>query len=510
MAIHDKTTSLNNSKHHYSLKALLKQMGIIGNHISDVQYNNIALDSRKVMPGNLFIAVPGDTADGRQFIDQAIDKGAVAVLAQQDNLLVTSYVHNKIPIYAIHSLLNQLGDTLHQWFQKPSEKLISVGITGTNGKTSCSIFLAQALQSLNISAGVMGTIGKGIYPHLSASGNTTPGLLDVHTTMAEWVNKNVPWALMEVTSHALCQRRVDGVQFDTALYTNMSRDHLDYHQTMEAYIEAKSQLFSFPTLKHAVINIDDDYAKVMINHLKPNVNLLTYSIKNTDADIYLKKHTMAQKNVEAWLVSPWGEGAFSTQLFGRFNLYNLLGVIGVLGAHAISINDLLAVIPQMGRVPGRMAVYGKSHEQPQVIVDYSHTPDALKNALQAIKEHGSQRIICVFGCGGDRDRGKRPLMMKVALNYADHIVVTSDNPRFENPKKIIDEVIHGVSTKDKSRITISEDRKEAIKQAILQAKPEDIVLVAGKGHENYQDIKGTKYHLDDTEEVEKALKCYPT
>lgn len=489
----------------FSLNSLLKTLNTASVPDRDTFYSGIAIDSRKVQPGDLFIAVPGALIDGRYFIQKAIDLGAIAVLAEQNEALPESYNCNGVYVQVIPKLQRSLGDLLHHWFRQSSDKLTVVGVTGTNGKTSCSFFIAQALKQLGLSAGVIGTIGKGVYPDLLPFGNTTPGLFEVHETLQQWVKGSVPWSVIEVTSHALCQGRVDGVHFDTALFTNISRDHLDYHASMDDYVKAKSMLFSKPGLKYAVINIDDVYASVICDAVSDTTQLVSYSLENKQADIYLTECSMTVEGVHSYIVTPWGGGIFKTSLLGRFNLYNLLGVAGVLGCHGFSLADILEAVEKMGNVPGRMAIYGGRPPQPQVIVDYSHTPDALVSALSAIREQHAQGVTCIFGCGGDRDKGKRPLMMKAALDYADHVVLTSDNPRFEDPQQIINDALAAVPEKDMDRVTIDIDRKKAIENAIFDAKATDVVFLAGKGHEDYQDIQGIKHHLDDSEEVKKAL-----
>lgn len=461
-------------------------------------------DSRKVKPGDLFIAVPGVLSDGRQFISQAIKQGAVAVLAEQNEIFCVNKKYNNVIVYAIKNLQAHVGSLLHQWFNGASENLTITGITGTNGKTSCCFFLAHILQHVGIKTGVAGTIGTGIYPQLLPSKNTTPSVFDMHKMFSDWVEKNIPWAVMEVSSHALTQRRVDGVVFDIALFTNISRDHLDFHGSMDKYVQAKAQLFCRPGLKYAVINLDDAYADFMINAVAQKTDCITYSLNDSHADIYIQKKQIIHDYTLVSIKTPWGSGVFKTRLFGRFNLYNLAGVIGVLGCAGVALNTMLSVIEQVNYVPGRMTPYG-GNKQPLVLVDYAHTPDALSNALSAITERHSGKIICVFGCGGDRDQGKRPLMMKAALKYADQIVLTTDNPRFEDSLKIISDSLSAVPADKKDRINIIPDRKKAITQTILNAEKNVVILIAGKGHENYQEIAGIKYHLDDGEIVQNTL-----
>ena len=501
----------------YYLSDILKPFGMTVTG-GDSLCAELVTDSRKVKPETVFIAVPGVERDGRDFITLAIEQGAVAILAEKDALLPDTYEYKNITVYAIAGLKANLGDLIDNWFGSPSGNLNCVGITGTNGKTSCSFFLADILNISGYSAGVMGTLGKGIFPELDLFGNTTPDVLSVHGMLADLVRKKINWSVMEVTSHALSQGRVDGVRFDAALFTNLSRDHLDYHQSMQQYAEEKARLFASPGLRYAVINLDDDYADMMRSVLAEPTECVTFSLENSSADIYLEDIKTVKSSTSALVTTPWGSGRLNTKSAGRFNLYNLLGVIGILGCYQFPLEGILNAVPALSDVPGRMNVYGHDG-QPGVIVDYAHTPDALANALMSIREghrallsndnedNKQGRLICVFGCGGNRDAGKRSLMLSAALKQADEIVLTSDNPRFEDPEMIIQDILNGITEKERHCISVIVDRRQAIRETILAADVNDIILVAGKGHEAYQEVRGQHYHFDDGEEVKMALSA---
>ncbi|WP_211824660.1 UDP-N-acetylmuramoyl-L-alanyl-D-glutamate--2,6-diaminopimelate ligase [Kistimonas asteriae] len=470
--------------------------------VKDVTVRELVLDSRKVMAGDLFLALPGLSSDGRQYIEQAVAAGACAVLAEADDALPESAV----PIVSVANLKDRLSGLVSRFYRSPSEYVKVIGVTGTNGKSSCCHFIAQLLSRLNASCGVMGTLGNGIFPDLMPAGNTTSDNLSVQQFMAGLVDKSVPWLTMEVSSHGLHQGRVSGIAFNTAMYTNLSRDHLDYHQTMEAYASAKAELFRSPGLQHAVINFDDEWADLMLNVAAENqVNCITYSICSDGADIWLSDIVFSPEGMAANIHTPWGEGRLCTALLGKFSLSNLLAVIGVLCLQGFALERILTLIPELDNVPGRLERLGGA-SQPTVVVDYAHTPDALRSVLGALRDHGGQTVTCVFGCGGDRDSGKRPLMTEAALTGADRVVLTSDNPRTEDPLNIIEDAVTGIPLALREhKLTVVPDRAEAIATAVAEAGNEDIVLVAGKGHEDYQEIHGVRYPFSDRREVRQAL-----
>ncbi|GAA4648570.1 UDP-N-acetylmuramoyl-L-alanyl-D-glutamate--2,6-diaminopimelate ligase [Kistimonas scapharcae] len=469
---------------------------------ADVAVRDLVLDSRKVTAGDLFLALPGLSNDGRQYIEQAVAAGACAVLAEADETLPATIV----PLVAVTNIKDHLSGLVSRFYRNPSEHVKVIGVTGTNGKSSCCHFIAQLLSRLNASCGVMGTLGNGVFPDLVPAGNTTSDNLSVQRFLAGLVDRSVPWLTMEVSSHGLHQGRVSGIAFNTAVYTNLSRDHLDYHQTMEAYAAAKAALFRSPGLQHAVINIDDEWASLMLDAAAENqVNCITYSTSSDQADIHLSDIGFSHEGMVANLHTPWGEGRLSTALLGKFNLSNLLSVIGVLCLQGFALERILTLIPELDNVPGRLETLSGA-AQPTVVVDYAHTPDALRSVLGALRDHGGQTVTCVFGCGGDRDSGKRPLMTEAALAGADRVVLTSDNPRTEDPLKIIEDAVRGIPAElREQKLKVVPDRAEAIATAVAEAGNDDIVLVAGKGHEDYQEIHGVRHPFSDMREVRQAL-----
>ena len=469
-------------------------------------FKNIQMDSRSIHPGDLFIAVPGVLQDGRQFIENAIKKGAVAVLAEQDASLPHTYIHHGITIHAIPHLKQKVGYIVHKWFSPEIHAITPIGITGTNGKTSCSLFLAQILKKLHQPAGVIGTLGCGLYPECTPTHNTTPNLMMLHQTLAHWAQKCIPWAIIEATSHALCQGRTDGICFNSALFTNLSHDHLDYHKDMAHYARAKAKLFSCTTLDYAIINYDDPYADIMIRATSSKTQCITYSLKQPKADLYWQPHKTQPTTVSGLLSTPWGHGTLTTSLIGEFTIYNLLGVIGLLGCYAFNIHDILQIIPTLCNAPGRMNLHQGTAEAPHVIVDYAHTPEALAKTLEAVQKHYlSKNIVCVFGCGGNRDQKKRAPMFHAAQRYAQSIVLTNDNPRFEHPHDIIHDMTQYATTQEMQRVRIILDRSQAIHYAITTASSKDIVVIAGKGHETHQEICGIYYPCDDQQSVRNTL-----
>ena len=474
--------------------------------VTDVPVRELALDSRKVAAGDLFLAVPGLSSDGRQYIRQAVAAGACAVLAQTDDRLSVAASVSAVPLVWIVDLKARLGGLVNRFYCSPSGHVKVIGVTGTNGKSSCCHFMAQLLCRLDTSCGVMGTLGNGIFPDLMPTGNTTADNVSIQRFMAGLVDKAVPWLAMEVSSHGLHQGRVSGIVFNTAVYTNLSRDHLDYHQTMEAYAAAKAELFRSPGLQHAVINLDDDQANRMLAAAADNqVSGVTCSIDSGKADVCLSDIVFSPEGMVAHLWTPWGGGRLSTSLLGKFNLSNLVAVIAVLGLQGFALESVLALIPQLDSVPGRLNTFGEVG-QPTVVVDYAHTPDALRSVLNALHDHGGESVTCVFGCGGDRDRGKRPLMTEVALAGADRVVLTSDNPRTEDPLGIIEDAMTGIPAElHEQKLKVVPDRARAIAMAVAEAGSDDIVLIAGKGHEDYQEIHGVRYPFSDMHEVRQAL-----
>ena len=382
-----------------------------------------------------------------------------------------------------------------------------LGVTGTNGKTSCAWWMAQLLQILGKKPGLIGTLGCGVWQQGSAAelretGYTTPDANLLQKILADFTEQGVSHVVMEVSSHGLVQGRVKAVRFSTALFTNLSHDHLDYHGTMEAYGEAKARLFRHPGLQHAVINIDDNFGRRLVADIK-QVPVLTYSVADASADVYVRGLQLSAQGLRGHLVTPWGEAELCASLVGDFNVANLLGVIAVMGAEGFAFADVVAAVKNLQAPPGRLQRISDDSDDIDVFVDFAHTPDALEKVLHTLKAQTRQQLWCVFGCGGDRDSSKRAPMGAVVSSLADRAVVTSDNPRSENPLDIIEQI---VSAMNESGTAVIADRQAAIIYALLHAQAGDVVLIAGKGHESYQDIKGVKVPFSDAHEAMLALR----
>jgi UDP-N-acetylmuramoyl-L-alanyl-D-glutamate--2,6-diaminopimelate ligase len=462
--------------------------------------NNITTDSRKVQPGSLFLAYPGEAADGRDYIADAIKNGASAIIWDSDNFEWNPdwAVENT----AINGLRLQVGNIASQFYQNPSEKLWVIGVTGTNGKTSITQWLSQCFNFLQRKTAVIGTLGNGLPNQLSETSNTTPDAVLLQSMLADYVRQAVDTVAMEVSSHGLQQGRVRGINFDIAVLSNLTRDHLDYHKTFGAYAAAKRSLFEHSDLQCAVLNCDDDFGKKLEQDLKADdKKVLTYGIGQGDVQA---TNVQFESNYFTFnAVTPFGSAPVKANLVGKFNVYNVLAVLATLLASKVSLDDAVKAISHIESAKGRMQMLGGG-DLPLVVVDYAHTPDALEKVLETLKAQASSKLICVFGCGGNRDAGKRPLMGKVASTLADAVVVTSDNPRDEAPELIIEDILKGMH----GSFAVEPDRAKAISIGILSAKPKDIVLIAGKGHEEYQEIKSVKNYFSDIEQAKDVLKIY--
>ena len=471
--------------------------------------SGIKEDSRQVKEGDLFIARPGLESDGRRYISQAINKGAIAVLVE--DFQVEQFVQaslDTVPVFKVKNLANELGLLADTFYQQPSKEVTVIGITGTNGKTTCAQMTAHVLESMGHATGVMGTMGNGRYGDLTPTANTTLDAISVHECIAHFRDQGMKYAVMEVSSHALVQGRVNEVSFDVAGFTNLSRDHLDYHGDMVSYANAKKLLFKWPNLRFAIINSDDAVGLEILSELADDVVNYSFSItainaQDPDSSIYTETVDFNDSGVGAELVTPWQEITLQTQLIGQFNLSNCLAVISILGALDFVLEDIVKGISTLKPVAGRMECFG-GNETPLVVVDYAHTPDALKHALEALRPHTQHRLWCVVGCGGDRDRGKRPQMASIAEQYSDYVVLTADNPRSEDIMEIISEMKQGISPA--SDCIIEPDRKQAVQSTLTRAIIGDVVLVAGKGHEDYQQIGDERIPYSDITTVQDALE----
>ncbi len=473
-------------------------------NITFSRFSSISDDSRAVLPNSIFLAYPGERVDGRQFIEMAIQKGAKAIIYEARDGWPPPQIAG-VEFHGLDNLREKAGQIAAEFYGWPAKKLQMIGVTGTNGKTSIANFIAQGLAQHHKKCAILGTLGNGFLPNLQKSSHTTLNPVLLQKMLVEFVAQKADYVAMEVSSHALEQGRVKGIEFETAIFTNLSRDHLDYHATMEAYFAAKSKLFHFPNLKYAVINYDDAHGEKLLQQ-KIDAEIFLYSAQNkihkTIPRVAAEKITKSEQGFVVQVISPWGRGEFESKLLGEFNISNVLAVLTTLCLSGVSFFDALFYMSNLKPVAGRMQLLG-GETKPRVIVDYAHTPDALEKALIAMKAHVRGEIICVFGCGGDRDRGKRPLMAQIAEKWADHIIVTNDNPRSENPEQIAADIQSGFSQKNKLKIIL--DREKAIQTAVQSATKNDMVLVAGKGHEDYQIIGDQTYPFDDYQVVQKAL-----
>lgn len=458
----------------------------------------LVIDSRKLQQGDIFCAYPGTATDGRKFISNAIQTGAQAILYEPEIRCEPSVIN-----FPVTNLMHYVGLLAAHKYNYPSQDMLNIAITGTNGKTSISHWLNQAYAFLAQTSAIIGTTGAGIYPAVSDYASTTPDPITLQHLLNQFKQSQVDVLAMEVSSHALDQGRINGVNFSTAVFTNLTQDHLDYHHSMSEYFAAKSELFYWHGLKHAVINADDAYGQQLIATLQANnpaLHLLSYGIEQ--GDLRASEIQLTTQGIKFSLHYQNQHQSIQAKIIGRFNVYNLLAVFGVLLVNGIAWDELGLIAGQLKPVIGRMDATIQA-DKPLVVVDYSHTPDALEKALSTLREISQQaKLICVFGCGGNRDVSKRSLMGKIATELADHVIITTDNPRNEEPAAIIQDILSGVK---RSNYQVMIDRKQALIEALNQTKAGDVVLVAGKGHESYQEIKGVKIHFSDLELVAELL-----
>ncbi|WP_395684282.1 UDP-N-acetylmuramoyl-L-alanyl-D-glutamate--2,6-diaminopimelate ligase [Dokdonella sp.] len=476
----------------------------------DIVVRGLALDSRRVVADDAFVALAGAHAHGITFAPAASARGAAVVLADTAGIAASaSDVRHPdgAPVIWIDGLREQVGAIASRFFGEPSQALHVVGVTGTNGKTSTVQLLAQALQQAGHRAATIGTLGAGLHGAIRAGERTTPDAIAVHGLLAEFRDEGASHVAMEVSSHALDQGRVNAVAFELAVFTNLTRDHLDYHGTMAEYGAAKQRLFAWPELGAAIINVDDAFGRVLVATLAAGVECVGYGVERDDADVVARAVETRASGLHFRLVTPWGEGDVATRLLGRFNVSNLLAVAACLGRLGLSFDAIRAALAVLDPVAGRMSRLGGEGAQPLVVVDYAHTPDALEQALTSLRAHCSGRLVCVFGCGGERDAGKRPQMGAIAESLADRILVTDDNPRGEDGDLIVEQIVAGL--RFPQRATIERDRAAAIALAIASARPGDVVLVAGKGHEPYQEVAGMRVPFDDFDVARHALEARP-
>lgn len=469
--------------------------------VQNRKITGLCLDSRRVQAGDLFIAYCGGQFDGRDYIAEAIAKGAAAILAEARDFAVATQA-SEVPIFTVKGLDQQISRLAARYYDYPSRHMRVIGITGTNGKTSCSQFIASALQAAQQSCAVIGTLGYGFPAQLHEADLTTPDPVTIQRLLADVYQQEARFVTMETSSHALAQGRVNDVTFAAGIFTNLSQDHLDYHGDMHHYGRAKQRLFTQFNLPYAVINVDDAFGCQLIKQLPKKTKSVSYGLDHHNADVTATNVKLTNTGMQADINTPWGRGILESPLIGRFNLSNLLAVLATLNIVGIDFDSSLQLIKNLTEPPGRLQMF-KQPGKPLVVVDFAHTPDALATVLQTLQEIKSGDIWCVFGCGGDRDKTKRPLMGAKAKALADHLVITNDNPRYEDPQVIIQDIIAGIS--DAGEVTIERDRAKAIEHALSRAQVNDIVLIAGKGHERYQSVRGQKIPMQDAELVQTLL-----
>ncbi|MCY4342034.1 MAG: UDP-N-acetylmuramoyl-L-alanyl-D-glutamate--2,6-diaminopimelate ligase [Gammaproteobacteria bacterium] len=450
-------------------------------------------DSRLIQPGEAFIAIRGAAFDGHDYAAQAVDRGAACVLAERPLPGLGA------PVVEVENLRARRGALAEEFYGAPSRALTCVGVTGTNGKTTIAHQLASLGKAAGLDAAYMGTIGWGRPSRLAPSRLTTEGAVLTHKRLACLRQQGCTWSALEVSSHALAQGRADAIAFDYAIFSNLTRDHLDYHADFEAYGAAKRRLFEFPSLRCALINIDDEFGRGLARSLA-QVDVLTYG--EGLADISWDGVEHRADGLKARLRTPWGSAWVAAPVCGDFGLANLAAAIGVLAAAGQPLAAVCEASSALPPVPGRME-FLRAAGRPTVVVDYAHTPDALAKALAAARRHAEGALVCVVGCGGDRDAGKRPMMGRIAAALADRVWLTSDNPRGEDPRAIMRDMAAGIE--DASPVTLEVDRGAAIAAAIASADARDLVVVAGKGHEDTQEIGGRRHPFSDREAVRQAL-----
>lgn len=486
-------------------------------HQHDIEVHGLCLDSRKIVPGDCFIALQGDRGHGLQYLDAVISAGARAVLSDQAGQQFADPAERcRIPVIFVDDLRKELGALSNRFYDYPSKRIKTLAITGTNGKTTIASILAEIFEKAHGSAAYIGTLGIGLWHNLEASENTTPDLLTVQRELAGFANGGIKACTLEASSHALDQNRLDGIETDVAVFTNLTHEHLDYHGSMQAYGEAKRRLFDAGARRcappsNAVINLDDPYSEKILAQLDPKTVVWPFAFEGKNQDYpgltFASNVEASLQGISMHVVSPVGEGFIRSKLLGHFNVSNLLATIASLAALGWEFSEIQKALENVAGVPGRMEVIqlvGLSDDSvPAVVIDYAHSPDALRQVLSSLRVLTNGRLICVFGCGGDRDQGKRAQMGAIAEQLADVVVVTTDNPRGEDPTEIIRHVVAG---QKKPERTLQEvDRETAIRKAIAMADANDVILIAGKGHETYQIIAQRRVPFSDYEVSRIAL-----
>jgi len=479
--------------------------------LPDIDVLGLTLDSRCVEDGFVFVALEGKFEHGLAYAEVALNQGAAAILYDADCDQYCQQILSKLMprsvCVPIRDLQNKLGEMANQFYAKPSEQMFVTGITGTDGKTSVSHFIAQAMNNAHGAAAVIGTLGNGAINTLTESMHTTPDVIRLHAILADLKQQDIGNVSIEVSSHGLDQKRSANVDFNVAVLTNFTRDHLDYHGDINSYKQAKKKLFAENAEKTFVLNIDDDLGAELYSEYGKKDNIWLYGLTESKArqsHLYVyASHIRNETNGTSFMLhSSMGESDVNIQLIGEFNVYNALACFSVLLENNINFNIAIRYIEKLSTVPGRMELIVNA-QKPSVVIDYAHTPEALNQALINVRKHTNGKVICVFGCGGDRDAGKRPLMGEVAESLSDLIFITNDNPRTESPENIIDDIKQGLS--NPVQLIVEMDREKAIQQAISLATKNDLILIAGKGHEQYQIIKNQKNAFSDKDIALQAL-----
>jgi UDP-N-acetylmuramoyl-L-alanyl-D-glutamate--2,6-diaminopimelate ligase len=460
---------------------------------------NISSDSRSLNQGDLFLACGGDNSHGLDYIADALTAG-VAAIAWDSSTASRPDCDVGVPMVAVPGLAQHLGEIANRFYARPSRALRVIGVTGTNGKTTVAWLIAQCCEFLQESCGYIGTLGFGIGSIDGAEGMTTPGAIELHAHLADFRDAGAACAAIEVSSHALAQGRVDGVEFEAVLFTNLSRDHLDYHGDMQSYAEAKARLFQAGKAKHQIVNLDSDFGAELADRCGQAV--VTVSTKlDRIADgrpyVFVRSVVAQADGSRVTVSSSWGDGEFSLPLPGEFNVANAVIVLAFFLQQGVSMTNACAALATVSAPPGRMQRIATAADLPAVYVDYAHTPEAVDFALQALRAHCKGKLWCLFGCGGERDPGKRPQMGKLAERRADRLVITNDNPRHEDPASIIENIVAGLARPEQA--TVIEDRSAAIAWVIREAAADDVVLIAGKGHENYQLLGDQRIDFSDSD-----------
>ncbi|MTI99991.1 MAG: UDP-N-acetylmuramoyl-L-alanyl-D-glutamate--2,6-diaminopimelate ligase [Marinobacter adhaerens] len=484
-----------------SLSTLLQGIVAVPS-VFDVTIHGLKTDSREVASGDAFIALSGAKTPADFYVDKAITAGATVILLETEQAGECAEHHGAliVPVAGLRGLVGRIAD---RFFEHPSQRLRLIGVTGTNGKTSVCQYVSQLLKETGTPCGILGTLGYGMPGSLQPATHTTPDAVQVNRVLSRIVKQEGRAAVMEVSSHALDQGRVDNISMTGAVFTNLTRDHLDYHGSMEAYGAAKARLFEREELHFSVINFDDPFGRQLFEQLEGKCDRVRYSLHEAQTELWLREFRPTDDGFEAEVDGEWGRFVIAVPLMGSFNASNVLAAMATVLTLGVPVDRVQQAVDRLAPPPGRLERFDGANGV-RVVVDYAHTPDALANALAALRPHVAGDLICVFGCGGDRDAGKRPEMAREAEKLADRVVVTDDNPRSEDPKAIAQDILAGFT--DGAQVTVIHDRAEAIQSAIRSATPNDLVLIAGKGHEAYQEIAGQKYPFSDAEQVRHNLK----